>query len=79
MSNLEFPISVLMAKGCILQTSLQLTGADQSQRMNQLGQVQEAIDILKEAKKQKEDEIVENAKEEKDEMKLSGKNFVEYK
>ncbi len=66
MSNLEFPTSILMAKGCLLKTSLQLTGVNQSQRVNQLDQINEAVDILNEAKKQKENEIVEKAKEEKE-------------
>jgi len=72
MSNLKFPISILMAKGCIIQTSLQLTGVNQSQRLDQLDQINEAIDILNEAKEQKEDEIVKKAKEEKKKMKKLG-------
>jgi len=46
MSNLNYPISVLIAKGKELSTSLQLTDNDQMQKTNLLNSIRQAVNIL---------------------------------
>ena len=62
MSNLDYPISVLIAKGKELSTSLQLTDNDQMQKTNLLNSIRQAVNILTDK------EIKEKMKEKKKEI-----------
>ena len=62
MSNLNYAISVLIAKGKEIATSLQLTTENQMQKTNLLNSIRQAVNILtnkeiKEKMKMKEKEI----------------------
>jgi len=50
MSNLDYPISLLITEAGKISTSLQLTGDNQMQRTNQLDEIRRAIGILAEEK-----------------------------
>lgn len=81
MSSLDYAISVLEEAGGRISYTLQATGVNQVHRVNQLAGITEAIILLRAEigrRKEEEDEIEKIKEKEKDEMKLSGKNFVEY-
>jgi len=46
MSNLDYPISILIAKGKEISTALQLTGNNQMQKTNLLNSIRNAVNIL---------------------------------
>lgn len=62
MSNLDYPISLLEEAGGKISISLQMTGVEQVQRMNQLNGIIRALNMLKEERMKDEKEIEKKEK-----------------
>ena len=70
MSNLDYPISLLKEAGDKISITLNMTGVEQVQMMNQLNGVIRAINILREEKMKDEDEEREKKENLKNIMKI---------